>query len=39
MRAERKGGVGWGWGDHVGLSFVSPGKDKIIECWDDTLKC
>lgn len=26
-------------GDHVGSSFVSQGKDKILEYWDDTLKC
>lgn len=33
----RWGGVGWG--EDEGPSFVSPGRDKILECRDDTLKC
>lgn len=37
-RWEQRGKVGVGWGEDEGPSFVSPGRDKILECRDDTLK-
>lgn len=35
-KSGRGGRRGGGVRDQVGLSFSSPGKDKILECWNDT---